>query len=144
VQRWLWVTQPDFWAQLQGGRLEHGLKIEWTCDKKARHGDVALLYRADMAKDIAHLFRVDSDKPVEGEHPLDANRKAWWCHATLMHTLRHPLLLPDLRAEPRLASWAALEANFHALSFEIDDTVWRVLLEFAHPLDRIDLRRYGS
>ena len=144
MQRWLWVTMPRFWEQLRGGSLDHGLAVEWTCDKRTRRGDVALLYRADMAKDIAHLFRVDSDDQWEDVHPLDPRRRAWYCKSTLVHTLRQPLLLPDLRADRRLRSWPALDLNLHGLSFEIDPGVWRVLLELAHPLDRIDLRRRGG
>lgn len=144
MQRWLWVTMPRFWEQLRGGRLDHGLEVEWTCDKRTQRGDVALLYRADLAKDIAHLFRVDNDDLWQDEHPMDLHRMAWYCEATLVHTLRRPLLLADLRAEPRLESWQALDLNLHALAFEIDHHTWRVLLELAHPLDRIDLRRHAG
>ena len=75
---------------------------------------------------------------------LATSYQAWYCEATLVHTLRHPLLLADLRREARLASWPALDLNLHALAFEIDPPTWRVLLELAHPLDRIDLRRHGG
>jgi hypothetical protein len=59
----LWVTQPEFWSQLQGGQLDRGLSVEWTCANDTLPGDVALLYRADMAKGIAYLFRVDREQP---------------------------------------------------------------------------------
>lgn len=143
LQRWLWVTQPQFWEQLHGGGLDDGVEVEWTCDRHSRRGDVALLYRADVAKDIAHLFRVDDDELWEDVHPLDPKRKAWYCDATLVYTLQHPLPLANLRAERRLQSWPALDLNMHALAFEIDAATWRVLLELAHPRDRIELRKHG-
>lgn len=144
MRRWLWVTQPEFWSQLQGGQLDRGLSVEWTCANDTLPGDVALLYRADMAKDIAYLFRVDGEQPWLNDHPLRPNHDAYWCEAKLVHPLRQPLLLSDLRRDPRLDRWAALEINFHALAFEIDGRVWDALLDLAHPLDRIALRRYGS
>jgi tetratricopeptide (TPR) repeat protein len=144
VQRWLWVTKPQFWLKLRGVPLDRGRTVEWTCDKRTRRGDVALLYRVDPAKDVAHLFGVDTDDPWLDTHPTDPRRDAWWCEATLLHTLQQPLLLSDLRAESRLDGWAALDFDLHALSFEVPPDVWRVLLRLAHPLDRIALRRYGE
>jgi|ERR1035438_9194421 hypothetical protein len=143
MQRWLWVTQPQFWEQLHGGGLDDGVEVNWTCDRTSRRGDVALLYRAEVAKDIAHLFRVDDDELWEDVHPVDSKRRAWYCNATLVYTLHHPLPLPVLRAEPRLQSWPALDLNMHALAFEIDPPTWRVLLELAHPRDRIELRKHS-
>jgi hypothetical protein len=29
VQRWLWVTKPQFWEQLHGGGLDDGVEVEW-------------------------------------------------------------------------------------------------------------------
>ena len=144
MQRWLWVTKPQFWVKLRGVPLDRGRDVTWTCDKRTRRGDVALLYRVDPAKDIAHLFRVDTDHPWLDTHPTDPKRDAWWCSATLLHTFQQPLLLADLRAESRLEGWTALDFNLHALAFEIPSDVWRVLLNLAHPLDRIALRRYGG
>lgn len=144
MQRWLWVTRPEFWEQLRGGQLDQGLRVEWTCDKDTRRGDVALLYRADLAKDMAYLFHVDDDELTWNVHPLDAGKEAPYCNATLVHPLRQPLLLPDLREEPRLDAWPALDLNFHGLAFDIPAAIWRVLLHLAHPLDRIALRRFGG
>jgi hypothetical protein len=53
------------------------LRSNGTCDRHSRRGDVALLYRADVAKDIAHLFRVDDDELWEDVHPVDPKRTAW-------------------------------------------------------------------
>jgi|ERR1035438_9084869 hypothetical protein len=84
MQRWLWVTEPQFWVKLRGVQLDHGLPVTWTCDKQARRGDVALLYRVDPAKDIAHLFRVDTDdpwldrtRPIRSETPGGATRRSF-------------------------------------------------------------------
>lgn len=141
---WLWVTEPRFWGTLRGGSLDHGLLVTWTCDKRTWHGDLALLYRADLAKDIAHVFKVESDDPWLDVHPTDPKRDAWWCDATRVHTLQHPLLLWDLREDSRLDGWIALQVNLHALSFEIPHHIWRALLDRAHPLDRIAFRRSGG
>jgi hypothetical protein len=144
VRRWLWVTQPEFWAKLPGGQLGRGQKVRWTCNEETRRGDVALLYRADMAKDIAHVFRVEDETPEIGEHPLDPGREVPYCDATLVHTFHHPLLLWDLRNEPGLVGWPPLAVNFNGSSFEIENGIWQVLLGLAHPRDRIELRRHGG
>jgi hypothetical protein len=34
--------------------------------------------------------------------------------------------------------------NFHGLAFDLPPPVWRTLLDLAHPLDRIDLRKRGG
>lgn len=135
---------PEFWSRIPGGRVAKGQPYEWTCDADSRRGDVALLYRADAAKDIAHVFRVDNDDLWEDEHPLEPSKTTWYCDCTLVHTMHQPLLLWDLREEPRLQDWAALQVNFHDLSFEIPSHVWKALLSLAHPLDRIEMRRAGG
>jgi hypothetical protein len=78
VQRWVWVTMPESWAELRGGRIEEGEAFEWTCHKDSRRGDIALLYRADAAMDLAHVFKIDG---LLGErpHPVRRDDVEWWC-----------------------------------------------------------------
>ena len=63
MQRWIWVTHPEFDPQLQPhGRSDDRLG-KWTCHEDTRRGDCALLYRTEPAKDIAHAFKVESQTP---------------------------------------------------------------------------------
>jgi hypothetical protein len=146
MERWLWVTQPDFWANLAIDGSDDGLAYEWTCDRRSEHGDLALLYRADPAKDIAHLFRIESSNVElwETDHPYIPGQDAWWCDASLLYTLRHPIGLADLRRTRDLADWPAVAVNMHSLVFSIDPAQWTALLGLAKPQDRIALRRHGG
>jgi len=107
-----------------------------------RH-DVALLYRAEAAMDLAHVFRI-TGLLGERPHPSRRGEVEWWCEADLVYNLREPLHLWDLREEPRLRAWQALEMNFHGSAFPIDGTTWAALLAMASPRDRIELRKYGG
>ena len=144
MQRWIWVTHPEFYSQLQPhGRSDDRL-WKWTCHEDTRRGDCALLYRTEPAKDIAHAFKVESQTPWLGEHPYVPDAEAYWCEATLVHDLDQPIALQRLRSEPRLHVWPALDLNFRRLAFEIPPDIWRVLLSLADPQDRIALRRCGG
>lgn len=92
MQRWLWVTRPDVWAKIHGGSLTHGESYTWTCDEETHERDVALLYRADAAKDIAHVFRVASS-PWEDDHFSRPGETDWWCECELVSTFRQPIQL---------------------------------------------------
>lgn len=143
MQRWLWVTRPDVWAKIPGGTLAHGQPYEWTCHEHSEPKDVALLYRADAARDIAHVFRIE-DWPWEDDSYTRAGETDWWCECTLRHTLKQPIQLWDMRKRPTLAGWRAMQVDFNGSAFEIDAEVWRDLLEMAHPLDRQKLRLLGG
>src|SRR4051812_7027197 len=67
------------------------------------------LYRADAAKDIAHIFRVRSD-PWEDEH-FTKRGETDWCECELIHTLKHPLQLWDMRQRPALDDWVPMQVG---------------------------------
>lgn len=143
MRRWLWVTRPDVWATIPGGALAHGGQYEWTCHEETRPRDVALLYRADAAKDVAHVFRVHSD-PWEDDHFSKKGETDWWCECELVHTLKQPLQLWDMRQRKALDDWLPMQVGFHGTAFAVEPAHWRDLLDLAHPLDRIALRRFGG
>ena len=67
-QRWLWVTGPDYYLD-EDGHDRRDLEPDvgfvpdgwWTCAPQTRAGDLVLLYRSKVRKDVSHLLVARSD-----------------------------------------------------------------------------------
>jgi hypothetical protein len=140
MQIWLWVTLPETWSQHD---LSLGTAVTWSCHEDTRTGDIALLYRAELATDFSHVFKVTEsahkDAELAKEWGLD-----WWCSATVALVLRHPIGLPTVRSDRRLQTWVAAQLNFHGSAFAIDPAEWRALAALASPIDRPQMRNIGA
>jgi hypothetical protein len=137
VQRWLWVTLPDFYTSQP---FSVGESFTWRCHPDTRERDVSLLYRADLLKDV---FRVESD-PFDDPDIAREFIGSPACDCTLVAALQWPITLDLVRADPVLSRCPAALVGFHSSAFPIEPPEWRALLRLAIPLDRPGLRAVGG
>ena len=132
MARWVWVVGPSCYLDEHGA--EHpkldpgGPRMRWACHRDTRRGDLAVLYRSQRAKDIAHLFRVTGDAVAADE---DGAAHPWNCEAEVMARFPDPVPLRAMRDDPVIAAWPALRASFVRTGAAVPDDVWRRLLELA-------------
>lgn len=95
MQRWLWVTLPDVY---EDHPFDFDIGDTWSCNESTRPRDLALLYRAELAQDFSHVWRVDSDPYEHAE--IRANFGTMACDCTLVATLKRPVTLSRIRQDP--------------------------------------------
>ena len=121
--RWVWVVGPSCYLDDDGGedpKLRPGTAgLRWGCHRDTRAGDLAVLYRSRLAKDLAYLFRATSGPVLEDG--------TWHCEAEVLERLPRPVGLAELRADPVTASWPALRASFVRTAFPVPADVWERL-----------------
>lgn len=94
--------------------------LRWACHRDTRAGDLAVLYRSRLAKDVAYRFRATSDAIRDAE--------TWTCEAEVLDRLPRPVGLAELRADPVTSAWPALRASFVRTAFPVPGDVWERLL----------------
>lgn len=134
-QRWVWVTRPQFYLDDDGqDRADldpaRGYTPEgwWTCHPDTRDGDLAVVYRSRVAKDIGYLVAVRSD--AEQLDDASSDFDGWSvCRYQILARFERPVTIDDMRADDVLSKWAALRASFVRRAFPVPDVVWDRLLE---------------
>ncbi|KLL09834.1 EVE domain-containing protein [Protofrankia coriariae] len=133
---WIWVTGPDYYLDENGTDRPEldptwGSTPDdwWTCHKETREGDLILLYRSQIKKDIAYLIEARSDAYAlrNGDVAADLG----WdvaCDYEVIEKFRRPLQLADMRSDPVLADWGPLRANLRRRAYEIPRPIWDHLL----------------
>src|SRR5262249_21324800 len=65
---WVWITGPKYYLDEEGLDREDldpqsGVDSDgwWTCHRNTQKGDLALLYRSRLKRDIGYLIQVESD-----------------------------------------------------------------------------------
>ncbi len=97
----------------------------WPINRKAKRGDLALLYCVAPRSAIVALYRV-----VE-----DAHRDPFsgWTgyRATISDRIRLPWIkIGDMKADPALSQWKLLKGNFQGLlQVELPENIWSRLVE---------------
>lgn len=133
-QLWLWVTKPEFYLDEDGqdrADLEPAVGADaegwWTCHKDTRSDDLALIYRAGVRKDIAYLVRVESDAfELEPDEAIGNNRFA--CEYAVIAKFAHPLSIADMRDDPHLKTWGALNKSFIGATHRVPVEIWQHLI----------------
>ncbi|MCD4728769.1 MAG: EVE domain-containing protein [Pirellulales bacterium] len=128
---WLWVTKPKYYLEEDGSDrkiLEPRSRLSWTCDRSTHKGDLILLYRAELRKDIAYLIEADSDARPKPEDNLDGKRR-FECDCHVLCKFSDPLSLKELRSDPDLRSWYVLRRNLQYIAVRIDSEYWQLLLK---------------
>lgn len=135
-QYWLWVARPQFYLEDDGTDRE-SLDPEnnydtggwWTCNKATKEGDLVLLYRAKLKKDIGYLILAESD----AYSIADDNDEGWdyGCDYQVLYKFTNPVHIKDLRKDPFYDDWGALRGNFQGSSFRISDKYWASLNQLA-------------
>lgn len=118
---WLLVSRPEYFAELEEA-AQDGSVLEWSVPHELRPGDLVLLYRTRPASEIGYVLRARARARPD-------LRWKWVANFHPCRRLSNPIKLKELRAEPRLAGWAALRRNFHGQlgNFAIPVPIWRVL-----------------
>src|SRR5262245_42964777 len=65
---WLWITRPEYYLDESGYDREDldpesGVDSDgwWTCHRDTQKGDLALLYRSRVRRDLGYLIQTESD-----------------------------------------------------------------------------------
>lgn len=139
-QYWLWVIKPQYYLEDDGTDRE-SLDPEdnydpggwWTCNKATKEGDLILLYRAKLKKDIKYLILAESD----AYSIADDNDEGWdyGCDYQVLYKFENPVHIKDLRMDPSYDDWGPLRCSFQGSSFRISDEYWEGLKQKAASLN---------
>jgi len=99
-----------------------------------------LIQEFGMAQDVAtdvKRSKVGKDFPLLWEATSNAERKLLWhwpygCATRELRRITPPILLSELKAEPRLKKWEGLRWNLQAQgrsALEIPESAWNVIIE---------------
>lgn len=136
-QSWLWVTRPEYYLDEQGQESESlGGDDDsgwWTCHKDTKKGDLAFLWRTSPKRDIGYLMRCLSDAFSLSDDPYAVKQRwSYGCQNHMIAKLATPVTLADIRAEPGLADWGALKAQFQGGVFKISPEQSQILMALVH------------
>lgn len=80
---WVWVTRPEYYLDELGNDREDLDPLNnidndgwWTCHKNTQKGDLILLYRSGIKRDIGYLIQAESDAYFIGDENY-AVEKGW-------------------------------------------------------------------
>jgi predicted RNA-binding protein with PUA-like domain len=131
---WVWVTSPEYYLDLYGNERSDldpdnkGSKYQnWTCHRDTKRGDLILLYRSRLNKDVGYLIQATSD--AERSTNKSDKEKGWeyFCNCASVYKFQNPLILEDIRSDPYLADWTANRENFQKMVYQISSPDWKRL-----------------
>lgn len=132
---WLWVTRPKYYLDAEGRDLpdlEPGTGFVadgwWTCDPQTRNGDLVLLYRAEVRKDMSHFLVARSDAQPLNEPGSEFHGQPT-CRYEVLARFGRPLPFAELAADPALRDWRPVKIRLQGRAFPIPTTEWRRLGE---------------
>jgi hypothetical protein len=132
---WVWVTRPEYYLDEQGNDREDldpesGVDSDgwWTCHGDTQKGDLVLLYRSRLKRDIGYLIQTESDAYSIADDEY-ASEQDWdyGCDYRILYKFENPLTLQDMRGNPYLHDWGAYSANFRRRVYEIPLAHWQRL-----------------
>lgn len=132
---WLWVTRPEYYLDEWGNDredLDPKNNIDndgwWTCHKNTKKGDLILLYRSAIKRDIGYLIQAESDAYFIGDEDY-AVEQGWdyGCDDRFLFKFENPLTLQEIRENPYLLDWGAFRGNFQKRVYEIPADHWHRL-----------------
>jgi hypothetical protein len=150
---WLFYAGPENYLSDQG-ICELPQETFWSCEPETRKGDLILVYRKSMdqlsVEKLVQEFgmpqhvanevkrsKVGKDFPVLWEATSNAQRKFLWhwpygCETKELRRITPPIVLSELKADPRLRKWEGLRWNLQAQgrsALEIPESAWSVIIE---------------
>lgn len=135
-QYWVWVAGPDYYLDDDGADrrdlepdLEYAPGSWWTCHKDTLEGDLVLLYRSQERRDLGYLIEARSDAYSILDDPDADESWDYGCDYEVIEKFANPLTLGEMKADPALADWGALRANFQRKVYGIDPDTWNHLLD---------------
>lgn len=123
---WVWVTGPDYYLdddRADRQDLVPGRGYEpggwWTCHKGTEEGDLVLLYRSQLRKDIAYLIETRlAAYSLLGDDYAEEQGWDYGCDFEVVEKFERPLPLGEMKSDHALESWGALRASFMRRVFE--------------------------
>ena len=126
-QRWLWVAGPDYYLDEHDNErrdLEPDVGFVpdgwWTCAPATRAGDLVLLYRSQLKKDVSHLLVTRSDAA-----PLDMPSSEFHgkpvCQYEVITKFRRPIPFATITADSSLGQWNEVRRRFVRSGVPIPD-----------------------
>lgn len=136
TQHWLWVAGPEYY--LDDDRDHRDLEPDtgfvpdlwWTCAPQTRQGDLVMLYRSRVRKNIAHLVIARSDAEVL-DLPSSPFHGKHICQYEVIEKLDQPLAFATISADPLLQTWGAVKVRFVKSSFAVPSEMWTRMLDLA-------------
>lgn len=132
---WVWVTRPEYYLDEWGNDREdldptNNIDSDgwWTCHKNTKKGDLILLYRSAIKRDIGYLIQAESDAYFIGDDDYAVER-GWdyGCDQRVLFKFESPLTLQEIRENPYLQDWTAFRGNFQKRVYEIPASHWQRL-----------------
>ncbi len=133
--RWLWVTGPDYYLD-EDGKDRRDLQPNvgfvpddwWTCAPATKAGDLALLYRSTVRKDVAYFVVVRSDAEML-DLPGSKFHGRHVCQFEVIEKFQKPLSFARIWADSFLRDWSAVKVKLVKAHFEVPDEAWTRLFE---------------
>ena len=134
---WVWITRPQYYVQLDELDIDQeNIDIEsevdsdgwWTCHRDTQRGDLVLLYRSRLKRDLGYLIQAESNAyPIEDDDHASEQGWDYGCDYRVLYKFDNPVTIKDLRANPYLHDWGAYSANFRRRVYEIPLEHWHRL-----------------
>ncbi len=128
---YLWVTGPDYYLDENGNErkeLEPGIEDKekgwWSCHKATKPGDLIMMYRSRLKKDIKYVMRATTEAQVDPEW-------GYICWYQTLYKFEKSLPIGQMRIHPKLKDWNVLKTNFVKGAREIKPEDWKSLSEWA-------------
>lgn len=132
---WVWIADERSYLDEDGNEradLDPKNKIDnegwWTCHRETKRGDLILLYRSRLKKDIDYLIQAGSDAYSIADDEI-ASSWGWdyGCDNKFIYKFDNPLTLREMRENPYLQDWGAYRGNFQKRVYEIPSAHWKRL-----------------
>ena len=138
-QHWVWVTDPrhyldDFGNDREDLDPEGGSDYThwWTCNKNTQKGDLILLYRSRLKRDLGYLIQAESDAySIVDDDYASENNWDYGCEYRVLYKFKNPITLKEMRTNPYLHDWGAYRANFQRRVYAIPPEHWKRLEQMA-------------
>jgi hypothetical protein len=136
---WVWVTRPEYYLEKSGADrecLDPKSDVDaggwWTCHANTQKGDLVLLYRSKLKRDIGYLIQTESDANSIADDQY-ASKQDWeyGCDYRPLYKFENPVTLQDMRGNPYLHDWGAYGGNFQRRVYEIPLEHWQRLNQTA-------------
>lgn len=132
---WVWVTRPEYYLDENGDELawlDPRNNVDnggwWTCHKNTKKGDLVLLYRSRLKKDIGYLIQAECDAySLDDDEGASSKNWDYGCYIKFIYKFDNPLTLQEMRENPYLENWSAYRGNFQKKVYEIPSDHWKRL-----------------
>ncbi|HEV7644659.1 MAG TPA: endonuclease NucS domain-containing protein [Pyrinomonadaceae bacterium] len=133
---WIWVSGPESYLDGEGNELSidsksnsSSLDGEWTCHPDTKKGDLILLYRSRLKKDIGYLIQAKSDAYQNpNKRQVKNNNWTYCCDCKFIYKFDITLPLAEMKASHYLSkNFSALRGNFQKMAYYVSPDNWQRL-----------------